>query len=54
MTFFTPRYPKSFQIGNFYENLKISEDLVKSGEIFIKFGAKDDEFKLKIGKFCEF
>ena len=32
--------------------LEISEALVKSGEFFIKFGAKNDEFTLKIGKFC--
>ena len=50
MKFLAPPYPKSLQICNFYENLKI---LSKSRVFFIKIGAKNDEFQLEIGKNCE-
>ena len=34
--------------------LKISEALVKSGEIFIKFGAKNDELSEQSANFARF
>ena len=52
MMFFATPYPKLFQICNFYEIRKISEDLVKSRKKFIKIGKKNDAFKLKIAKFA--
>ena len=42
----------SFQICNFYEIRKISEDLVKPRKFFIKIGKKNDDFQLKKAKFA--
>ena len=49
-----PPYPKSLRICNFYEILKISEDLVKSWLSFVKISAKNNEFQSETGKICEF